>query len=92
MRGLGSKGWFGVVVDVVVGGGTVERRLEIAVSERASMNSFTMKSRLEKSSRVKLGPFGKTERGVDVVDALSSVMVAGWPRNGRGDVCAMRRR
>jgi hypothetical protein len=41
---------------------------------------------------VKLGPFGKTERGVDVVDALSSVMVAGWPRNGRGDVCAMRRR
>lgn len=76
MRGFGSKGWLGLVVEVdVVEVGAVERRLEIAVSERDSMNSLTMKSRLEKSSSVKLGPLGKTERGVDVVDALSGVMM-----------------
>lgn len=73
MRGFGSKGWFVVEVGAV----TVERRFEMALSERASMNSLTMKSLEEKSSRVKLGPLGKTERGVDW---LSGVMVPG----GRG--------
>jgi len=53
---------------------TVERRLEMAVSDRDSMNSLTIKSRLEKSSRVKLGPLGKTERGMEE-DEFSGVIV-----------------
>lgn len=99
MRGFGSKGWLGVEVEVevdvvVVGAAMVERRLDMAVSERASMNSFTMKSRLEKSSRVKLGPMGKTERGVDIVDALSGVMMPapglqGSLGGGKVNVCAI---
>ena len=73
MRGLGSKGWLAAPVVPAS-----ERRLEIAVSERASMNSFTMKSRLEKSSRVKLGPWGNTVRAEFVVmDALSIMIDSG---------------
>lgn len=56
----------------------VERRLEIALSERDSINSLTMKSRFEKSSRVKLGPLGKTERDAgleEFMDALSGILV-----------------
>lgn len=64
----------------------------MAVSESASINSLTIKSRLEKSSSVKLGPLGKTERvGVEeTMDALSGIMAIvkweSWAASGPGTV------
>jgi hypothetical protein len=53
MKGLGSNGWLA----------DCERLLDgCAFSERDSMKSLTIKSRLEKFSSVNAGPLGKSVR------------------------------
>jgi hypothetical protein len=64
MSGFGSK----ALVD------WPERRLAgTAVSARESTKSRTMKSLLEKSSRVKLGPLGNNARVLALPDAARSI-------------------
>jgi hypothetical protein len=72
IRGLGSKAWFA---------GPDRRLVGLAVSARESTKSRTIKSLLEKSSRVKLGPRGKRARLLVLLETARSMaaVVAGQP-------------
>jgi hypothetical protein len=78
ISGFGSKAWCA---------GPERRLAGTAASASESTKSPTIKSLLEKSSRLKLGPWGKRER--DALDAPRSMAATVTSRESRSD-CAWR--
>lgn len=74
INGFGSKAWFA---------GPERRLAGTAVSARESTKSLTIKSLLEKSSRVKLGPVGNSER--EALDPPRSIAAAAIVTSSRPD-------
>lgn len=81
MRGFGSK---------AVGEGPERRLRGTALSARLSTKSRTMKSLLEKLSRVKLGPLGKRVLGPELDRSMVGVPAALQTTNAVADYMCVR--